>query len=128
MRVIEDSRCKAIAKDEYGYRVNGNRILAIKYSTKAHSPWGFTFSNDDIQRFNAARSEFGECLLALVCGGDGVCALSWTVAAALLANKPGCIAAKRGFAGCYGVNGPSGQLKSKVAMNQWPAVVFDDAT
>jgi hypothetical protein len=125
VRVIEDPRCKTIAKHTCGYRVNNDRILAIKYSTKAHSPWGFTFSGDDISRFNAATVEFGECLIALVCGGDGVCALSWTLAATLLADLPGRLAAKRGFGGCYSVNGPAGELRGKVAMNRWPSIVFE---
>jgi hypothetical protein len=125
VRVIEDPRCESITKHACGYRVNNNRLLAIKYSTKAHSPWGFTFSSDDILRFNAAKAEFGECLLALVCGGDGICALSWAPTATLLADSPGRIAAKRGFAGCYAVSGPAGELKSKVAMNRWPAIIFE---
>jgi len=125
VRVIQDPRCETIRKHPCGYRVNENRILAIKYSTKARSPWGFTFSADDITRFNAAKAEFGDCIIALVCGGDGICALSWAVTVALLAQSPGRIAAKRGFAGCYAVNGPAGELKGKVAMNQWPAIVFD---
>jgi hypothetical protein len=125
VRVIEDPRCETIAKHGCGYRVNNNRILAIKYSTKAQSPWRFTFSGDDISRFGAVNEEFGECLVALVCGGDGICALSWALAATLLADSPGRIAAKRGFAGCYAVSGPTGELKGKVAMNRWPAIVFD---
>ena len=128
VRAIEDPRCQTIVKHPCGYRVNTSRILAIKYSTRAHSPWGFTFSGEDISRFNTASAEFGDCLIALVCGGDGICALSWTVAAALLAEAPGRIAAKRGFAGCYAVNGPGGELKSKVAMNRWPAIIFDGRT
>jgi hypothetical protein len=125
VRVIEDPRCQTIVKHPVGYRVNTNRILAIKYSTKARSPWGFTFSGEDIARLDAATTEFGDCLIALVCGGDGICALSWKVATALLSESPGRIAAKRGFAGCYAVNGPAGELKRKVAMNRWPAIVFD---
>jgi len=125
VRVIEDPRCETIAKHACGYRVNNNRLLAIKYSTKAQSPWGFTFSEEDISRFSAASAESGDCFIALVCGGDGVCALSWAIASALLAQSPGRIAAKRGFAGCYAVSGPAGSLKGKVAMNRWPAIVFD---
>ena len=125
VRVVEDPRCASIAKHAFGYRVNNNRILGIKYSTRARSPWGFTFSGDDISRFNAAKREFGECLIALVCGGDGICALSWSIAANLLADSPGRVAAKRGFAGCYSVSGPAGELSGKVAMNRWPAIVFE---
>ena len=51
VRVIEDARCESIARHAYGYRVNNSRILAIKDSTRAHSPWGFTFSKNEISRF-----------------------------------------------------------------------------
>jgi hypothetical protein len=125
VRVIEDPRCRAIAKHACGYQVNSNRILAIKYSTKAQSPWGFTFSDDDILRFSVANEECGDCSIALVCGGDGVCAISWETAAELLGMSPGRIAAKRAFAGCYAVSGPAGPLKGKVAMNRWPSIVFE---
>src|SRR5262249_19005294 len=103
--VIEDPRCKSITKHACGYLVNGNRVLAVKYSTKTHSPWGFTFSADDILRLDAATTEAGHCLIALVCGGDGICALSWVVAKALLAESPGRLGVKRGFAGCYAISG-----------------------
>jgi hypothetical protein len=125
VRVIEDPRCETIVKHAWGYRVNKDRILAIKYSTKARSPWAFTFSGEDVSRFEAASAEFGECAIALVCGGDGICALSWPMCASLLGGSPGRIAAKRGFAGCYAVSGPAGELKGKVAMNRWPAILFE---
>lgn len=125
VRVVEDPRCTGIARHPYGYRVNESRLVVIKYSTKAHSPWGFTFTAEDVSRLKAAAAEFGECLVALVCGGDGICALSWTDTAPLLGGSPGRIGAKRGFAGCYALSGPAGELKGKVAMNRWPAIIFD---
>lgn len=125
VRLIEDPRCETIVKHSCGYRINSDRILAIKYSTKARSPWGFTFSGEDISRFEAASAEFGECAIALVCGGDGICALSWSICASLLDGSSGWVTAKRGFAGCYAVSGPAGELKGKVAMNRWPTIVFE---
>lgn len=125
VRLIEDPRCETIGKHAYGYRVNQQRLVAIKYSTKNRSPWIFTFSQDDLDRFEAAKEEFGGCLIALVCGGDGVCALPWSTVADLLEKASGGISAKRAFAGCYAVSGPGGMLKGKIAMNRWPAIVFD---
>ena len=125
VRLIEDARCTRIAKHPCGYLVNQARIVAIKYSTRSHSPWGFTFSQDDVTRINNAEKELNDCLVALVCGGDGICVLFWMTVAELLGNQPGRIAAKRGFAGCYAVSGPAGKMKGKVAMNSWPSIVFD---
>ncbi len=125
VRLIEDPRCVTIGKYPYGYCVNQDRIIAIKYSTKARSPWGFTVSEDDIGRFTVAVEEFGNCVVAFVCGGDGVCALPWPAVVQLLGQASGWVSVKRGFAGCYAVSGPAGALKRKVAMNRWPSVVFD---
>jgi hypothetical protein len=125
VRLIEDPRCTRIGKHACGYLINQNRVVAIKYSTKAHSPWGFTFSQDDLTRINKAEEELAGCVVAFVCGGDGVCVLTWTAVVELLGNAPGRIGAKRGFAGCYAVSGPAGEMKGKVAMNRWPAIVFD---
>jgi hypothetical protein len=125
VRLIEDPRCETIGKCGCGYRINQKQIVAMKYSTKAHSPWGFTFSQDDIDRLQAAESEFNGCLIALVCGGDGICALTWATARDLLVQMPGAISAKRSFAGCYAVSGPAGKLKGKIAMNRWPGIVFE---
>ncbi len=126
VRLIEDPRCESIAKHTCGYRVNRNWIVGIKYSTKAQSPWRFTVSEDDVARFRKAECDFGSCFIAFVCGGDGVCALSWSVVGRLLGEGPGWISAKRGFAGCYAVSGSVETLKEKVAMNRWPAIVFDE--
>jgi hypothetical protein len=126
VRLIEDPRCETITKHTYGYRVNRSRIVGIKYSTKAQSPWRFTVSEEDIARFKRAERDFANCVIAFVCGGDGVCALSRSVLLGLLGDAPGWVSAKRGFAGCYAVSGPAGTLKKKVAINRWPAIVFDE--
>jgi hypothetical protein len=125
VRLIEDPRCGTIAKHDCGYLVNHNRTIMIKYSTKGHSPWGFTFSPDDIVRIERAEKQSHGTVVALVCGGDGICVLFWTDIDKLLVSAPGRIAAKRGFAGCYAVSGPAGKMQGKVAMNRWPAIVFD---
>jgi hypothetical protein len=124
VRLIEDDRCKSVGKNEYGYVVNGDRSVVIKYTTKAHSPWRFTVSRDDIARYDLATEKFESCVIALVCGGDGVCSVDWKTARALLGGSPGWLAAKRNFNGCYGVSGVAGTLKKKIPVNQWPGIVF----
>lgn len=124
VRLIEDERCKSVGKNEYGYIVNDNRSVAIKYTTKAQSPWRFTVSEDDIVRYDLAAAKFESCVVALVCGGDGVCSVPWETARELLGGVPGWLAAKRNFNGCYGVSGTGGRLKRKIPVNQWPGIVF----
>lgn len=124
VRLIEDDRCTSVGKNEYGYLVNGDRSIVVKYTTKAHSPWRFTLSQDDIARFDLAAQHFDTCVIVLVCGGDGVCSVTWAAARELLGGSPGWLAAKRSFNGCYSVSGPAGALRRKIPLNQWPGIVF----
>jgi|SRR2546427_6020469 len=124
VRVIEDSRCRSISKCEYGYLVNSAGLACVKYSTKAHSPWHFTVSADDMSRLENAAGLFEKCVVGFVCGGDGVCPVPWQLVKQLLGTAPGWITAKRKFNGCYSVSGPLGTLQRKVALNQWPGILF----
>ena len=125
VRLIEDGRCKSVRKSEYGYLVNEDRSILVKYTTKAQSPWRFTITKDDIERFDRASQRSNVCILVLVCGGDGVCASPWEAARELLSGSAGWLSAKRSHNGCYAFSGPAGTLKKKVALNQWPGIVFD---
>lgn len=127
VRVIEDSRCRSIQKHDIGYVVNGNRLLVLKYTTKAHSPWRFTISAEDQTRIGQAAKDFELCVLGLVCGGDGVCGIRSEQLNALLGNGAGWLAAKRVFNGCYAVSGSLGSLDKKVALNQWPGILFQES-
>jgi len=124
--VVEDPRCNSISKNEFGYLINAERLVALKYTTKAHSPWRFTVTSDDIARLDKAALQFGGCALALICGGDGICALFWASARALLGGKPGWLSAKRVFAGCYALSGPEGTMRKKITLNRWPELIFED--
>jgi hypothetical protein len=125
IRLIEDPRCQTIIKHGGSYKVNRNRIVLIKYSTKARSPWRFTVSREDVARLKQASNQFSICVMALVCGGDGVCALSSNAVNDVLGGKAGWLSAKRDFGGRYAVSGPEARLKTRIAMNRWPAIVFD---
>lgn len=124
IRLIEDPRCRSVGKNEYSYLVNEDRAVLVKYTTKAQSPWRFTISGDDIARFDLVAEQYEVCILVLVCGGDGVCAVPWISARQLLGGMAGWLATNRKFSGCYSVSGPLGTLKRKVALNQWPGIVF----
>ena len=95
VRVIEDPRCRSIGKSEYGYLVNGDRLVYLKYSTKAHSPWRFTITVDDVAILDEAIGIFGKCVVGFVCGGDGVCPVRWKVLKRLIGAASTWIAAKR---------------------------------
>jgi hypothetical protein len=123
--VLEDSRCRSIRKlGTLGYVVNDDTFLFIKYTTKARSPWRFTFDQEDIDRCTRMSGEYGRLVFGFVCGGDGVCAVDWTQGSELLGMKPSWLAAARKHNHSYSVWGSNGELKRKVSLKRWPALVF----
>lgn len=126
IRLLEDKRCLGVRKKELlGYVVNEKVFVLLKYATKARTPWGFSFDQEDIDRCVRMKNEFPNVAVGLICGGDGTCALSWEEANMLLNGKPGRIAAGRRHNESYAVWGTAGELKRKVAVNRWPSLVFD---
>lgn len=123
---LDDSRCKDVAKCPPGYLVNDDVLAIVKYTTKNHSPWQFTFSTEDIARLQHCPDGVDRVVLALVCAGDGICAISAEAACALLEDAAAWISVKRKFRGWYGVSGPAGRLETKVAIKRWPEILFQD--
>ena len=124
IRLLEDERCQKVQKHNLGYTVNDESLIFLKYSTKSRSPWRFSFSSDEIERLNSLANSFRKIIIVLICGGDGICTISWQEAAGLLANDAGWISAKRNFNEQYGIAGSQGKLKGKVSLREWPSIVF----
>jgi len=125
VRLLEDKRCQTVRKDEFGYVVNDDVFIFLKYSTKARSPWRFTFVPEEVEQLNFRAGSFREIFIVMICGGDGICAVSWCNACILLGSKAGWIAVKRKFDEEYAVAGPMDELRRKVALNTWPSIAFE---
>lgn len=126
IRLLDDNKCYSIKKNGYlGYVVNEKVFVFLKYTTKARSPWRFSFDQEDISRCLKMESEYESIALGLVCAGDGVCALKWEEAKNLLGGNPGWISAKRNHNERYEVAGSSDQLDRKVSVGRWP-VLFSE--
>jgi hypothetical protein len=125
-QALDDTRCVDVARCFPGYLVNDAVLAMIKYTTKNHSPWQFTFSAEDVSRLKHCPDGVDRVVLALVCGGDGICAFSAESAGALLDGAAAWIAVRRKFRGWYGVSGPAGKMEKKVAVRQWPDILFQD--
>ena len=125
IRLLEDKRCQIVRKDDLGYIVNDKTFIFIKYTTKTRSPWTFSFSQGDVEQLNSRAISFKNIVIVLVCGGDGICAVSWCNACRLLGNNAGWISTRRKFNGQYAVAGQADQLHGKVSLNQWPLLVFE---
>jgi hypothetical protein len=124
IRIIEDGRCENVTSHASGYLVNGRVAVCVKYTTKTGSPWRFTLTADEISACEHAVREVGRCVVAFVCGGDGICAVPWQQISGLIGEAPAWIASRRAFNGCYAVSAANGTLARKIARNQWPDVVF----
>lgn len=126
IRLLEDERCRRIRKHDFGYVVNDEVFLFPKYSTKSRSPWRFGFSDDEVKRLNFMASQYRKIIVPLICGGDGICAITWRDASDILGNNVGWISARRNFNEQYGVTGLAGKLRGKVSLNEWPVIAFND--
>jgi hypothetical protein len=121
---LDDSRCVDIAACPPGYLVNNEVLALIKYTTKGHSPWQFTFTMEDVARLQHCPDGIQKVVLALVCGGDGICTISAETACTLLDGSAAWIAVRRKFHGWYSINGPVGTLEKKIAVKRWPEILF----
>jgi hypothetical protein len=126
VHLLNDDRCLSLLKREsLGYVVNADIFVLLKYTSKARTPWSFTFDLEDIERCYRMAEEYKKVVLGLICGGDGVCALSWEKGSDLLGNNAGRIAVARKHNHSYSVWGTAGELKRKVSVSSWPRVLFE---
>jgi hypothetical protein len=105
--------------------INDEVFVLIKYTAKIATPWHFTFSPAERQAIEENRDDY-EVVLALVCGGDGICAVRWQDIEALLDDPPTWVAASRKVNKRYRVTGSCGEMTGRVPRNRWPGVVFDE--
>ena len=126
LRAIEDERMRTLRPHEAGYVINDSCFVLVKYSTKTTSPWGFAVSSDDFKELAKWQVGHGTAFLALVCGGDGVCAARWDLAESLLGVAPGWLSCRRKFHERYALSGPRGDAARKIPHGRWPGILFDD--
>jgi hypothetical protein len=125
IRLLDNPKCTSLSKSKGGYLVNSTQFFALKYSTKSRTPWHFTFGGDEINKLSETSGQQKSVVIGLVCGGDGVCAVTWKQAESLLNGKPGWISVRRNFHERYGVAGSAGELENKISIRDWPALLFE---
>ncbi len=47
----------------------------MKYSKARRGPWTFTFQREHLIAFREVEAEYGECIVAFICGNDGIAAV-----------------------------------------------------
>jgi hypothetical protein len=106
------------------FTVNHKTLICLKYSTKGRSPWGFTFTVDE-QRLLRTRAKNRRLLIGLICGADGIAAISYEDYRAIAGRKRSArhIACYRKHGKHYGVFGPGGELDRKIAPSLWQHIL-----
>ena len=106
------------------FRLNNQLLVYLKYSTRGRSPWGFTFMPDE-QVLLQNRAPGSEIVIGLICGADGVAALTYDAYRRVAAHRTSAlhIACYRQHGEHYEVNGPDGKLDRKVAPSNWQRIL-----
>lgn len=102
------------------YLLNGWLPLFIKYSTSRHGPWQFTFQNEHQSQQQSLFELYGECLMAFVCGRDGIAALTHMDFRKVLDDRfeeQESVAIYRRHKEMYRISGRNGIFERKVARN-----------
>jgi len=106
------------------FLLNDELLVFLKYSTRGRSPWGFTFTSDEQALLGKKASEF-ETQIGLICGADGVVALTYDDYRSVAAPRKSAvhIACYRQHGEHYEVNGPDGTLDGKVSPSNWQRIL-----
>jgi len=108
------------------FLLNGEVSVYLKYSTRGRSPWGFTFMPDEAITLKRKTAE-AKVVIALVCGSDGVAALSYKEldGVAPFEDRPIRVACFRLFNEHYEIRGPKGIAKKKVPPSRWKRILIE---
>ncbi|MEO3715497.1 hypothetical protein [Roseateles flavus] len=100
--------------------LGGSLQIHLKYSTAKRSPWGFTFTPDE-QVLLQQRSLEMPLVIGLICGADGVAAVTYDAYARVAQLKSAAlhISCRRSHRQHFEIGGPDGTLPNKVAPSEW---------
>lgn len=102
--------------------------LFIKHSTKRMSPWRFSFSKEHQDEILEMKNKLGEVFVLLVCGEDGVVALSFQELKEVLNETHDpveWISAARNRNKEYTIKGSDGSLEYKISKKDFPRKLFE---
>lgn len=125
IRLVNDDRLRSLTPHESGFLINNDTYAVVKYSTKATTPWRFTFTVGELRVIHR-EAKRRRVVLALVCGGDGICAIGWGELVPFLGDARSWVSCRREFNKRYVVGGTGGDLPSRVPHNHWPGVAFSE--
>ena len=104
--------------------VNDRTSVMLKYSTRARSPWGFTFTADEQRLLEKTAPDY-RIVIGLICGSDGVAAITLQSFREIATIRESAlhIACYRNHGEHYEVCGPNGALGRKVPPSNWQRIL-----
>ena len=114
------------SKSNSSYTINGVGLF-IKYSTKRMPPWHFTFIRDHQLEIEQIKSRHNHVVIALVCGTDGVAALSYDELKQVLDHNiedVERITVRRPPRGKYRISGTDGEMDRTIGISDFPGKIF----
>jgi hypothetical protein len=128
VQIVEHRSFKALNRgsEKYGhYRINADRHVFAKYSSRKKGPWQFTFQLSDLENI---QSQSGSVFVMLSCGHETVCALSKEELGQIVdldspVQQSVTIEVPKG--GSCHVRGNLGKLARTVPHNAFPDKVFE---
>jgi hypothetical protein len=100
------------------YLLNEKIPLYVKYASKRTSPWSFTLHSTHLQCYYDLAVEYGDCLMVLICGSDGIVTLGNSEMVRIII--PGIdiqkrITVTRRLKHMYSVNGSDGNIEKRIS-------------
>ena len=102
------------------YLINEELPIYIKYSTSRKGPWSFNFHNAQQEIQLSLYREYRECIMAFVCGKDGIAALTHSSFRNVLDesfDEQEAVTIRRKHNGMYQVRGKDGVHEKRVSRN-----------
>jgi hypothetical protein len=124
LHLIADPRCRVVRPHSLGVTANDDALAVLKYSTKKRPPWRFNVTEGEWTTLCSLPESIAMIAVGLICGGDGVCAVTLDELRLLVAEKPGWIAVRRGHHERYAITGSADDLPRKVTAQRWPGILF----
>jgi hypothetical protein len=124
--LFREGGARTVSYEPPFYRINDKLRIYLKYSTRKRSPWGFTFTSEE--QIFLHNTEFGkETVLGLICGADGVAAISCEDYRGIASPRKNAVhvACYRLHGEHYQVNGPDGSLSRKVPPSAWQRLLYE---
>ena len=123
-KLARTGKMSGLVYDPPLFTINGSLVVCLKYSTRNRTPWGFTFTADE-QMLLHTRAKYAPVVIGLVCGSDGVAAISYRTFRSIASLRKGAIhvSCYRKHRERYAVFGPEGELERKVSPSAWQHVL-----